>query len=45
MERVRALVIREYDPRRPALEVAVSHALVERANEGALGPEIGRAHV
>ena len=38
MERVRALVIREYDPRRPALEVAVSHALVERANEGALGP-------
>jgi octanoyl-[GcvH]:protein N-octanoyltransferase len=35
---VRALVIREQDPRRPALEVAVSHALVERANNGALGP-------
>jgi octanoyl-[GcvH]:protein N-octanoyltransferase len=35
---MRALVIREYVPRPPALEVAVSHALVERANEGALGP-------
>src|SRR5689334_12187558 len=40
MERVRALVIREYDPRRPPLEVAVSHALVERTNEGALGPVV-----
>ena len=40
MDRMRALVIREYDPRRPALEVAVSHALVERANEGALGPVV-----
>jgi len=38
MERVRAVVIREYEPRRPSLEVAVSHALVERANEGAPGP-------
>jgi lipoate-protein ligase A len=34
---MRALVIRESSPRRPALEVAVSHALVERVNEGALG--------
>jgi lipoate-protein ligase A len=32
------LVLRETDPRPPALEVAVSHALVERVNEGALGP-------
>jgi octanoyl-[GcvH]:protein N-octanoyltransferase len=32
------LVMRETDPRPPALEVAVSHALVERVNEGALGP-------
>jgi octanoyl-[GcvH]:protein N-octanoyltransferase len=37
---MRALVIREYVPRRPALEVALSHALVERANEGALGPVV-----
>jgi lipoate-protein ligase A len=37
MGSMRALVIREYVPRRPSLEVAVSHALVERANEGALG--------
>jgi lipoate-protein ligase A len=32
------LVMRETDPRPPALEVAVSHALVERVNAGALGP-------
>jgi lipoate-protein ligase A len=32
------LVMRETDPRPPALEVAVSHALVERVNEGTLGP-------
>jgi octanoyl-[GcvH]:protein N-octanoyltransferase len=32
------LVMREPDPRPPALEVAVSHALVERVNAGALGP-------
>jgi octanoyl-[GcvH]:protein N-octanoyltransferase len=38
MAGVRALVIRESVPRPPALEVAVSHALVERANEGAPGP-------
>jgi octanoyl-[GcvH]:protein N-octanoyltransferase len=37
---MRALVIRETTPRDPALEVAVSHALVERADEGALGPVI-----
>jgi octanoyl-[GcvH]:protein N-octanoyltransferase len=37
---MRALVIRESTPRAPALEVAVSHALVERANQGALGPVI-----
>ncbi len=30
--------MRESSPRHPALEVAVSHALVERASEGALGP-------
>jgi len=30
-------VIRETSPRRASLEVAVSHALVERVNEGALG--------
>ena len=35
---MRVLVVRETSPRRPALEVAVSHALVERVNEGALGP-------
>jgi octanoyl-[GcvH]:protein N-octanoyltransferase len=40
MDRMRALVIREYDPRQPALEVAVSHALVERANDGTLGPVV-----
>ncbi len=34
----RMLVMRETDPRPPALEVAVSHALVERVSEGALGP-------
>lgn len=34
----RMLVMRETDPRPPALEVAVSHALVERVNAGALGP-------
>src|SRR5919199_5160659 len=37
---MRALVIREYVSRPPALEVAVSHALVERANVGALGPVV-----
>lgn len=37
---MRALVIRESSPRPPALEVAVSHALVERVNEGALGPVV-----
>jgi octanoyl-[GcvH]:protein N-octanoyltransferase len=37
---MRALVIRESVARAPALEVAVSHALVERANRGALGPVI-----
>jgi octanoyl-[GcvH]:protein N-octanoyltransferase len=37
---MRALVIRESAPRSPALEVAVSHALVERANQGALRPVI-----
>jgi lipoate-protein ligase A len=34
----RVLVLREFDPRPPALEVAVSHALVERVSAGALGP-------
>jgi len=34
----RMLVMRETDPRPPALEVAVSHALVERVSAGALGP-------
>jgi lipoate-protein ligase A len=32
------LFVRESTPRSPALEVAVSHALVERVGEGALGP-------
>ena len=32
------LFVRESSPRSPALEVAVSHALVERVNEGLLGP-------
>ena len=32
------LVLRETDRRPPALEVALSHALVERVNAGALGP-------
>jgi lipoate-protein ligase A len=32
------LVMRETDPRPPALEVAVSHALIERVNAGALEP-------
>ncbi len=35
---MRVLVVRETSPRRPALEVAVSHALVERVNEGEVGP-------
>jgi octanoyl-[GcvH]:protein N-octanoyltransferase len=35
---MRALVVRETTPLRPALEVAVSHALVERVSEGVLGP-------
>ena len=34
----RMLVLRETRPRPPALEVAVSHALVERVSAGALGP-------
>ena len=34
----RVLVMRETDPRPPALEVAVSHALVERVSAGAVGP-------
>jgi octanoyl-[GcvH]:protein N-octanoyltransferase len=38
MRPVRAYVIRESSPRRPALEVAVSHALVEQADGGAPGP-------
>jgi lipoate-protein ligase A len=38
MDRVRALLVRESSPRPPALEVAVSHALVERASAGAIGP-------
>src|SRR3954467_3331292 len=38
MRPVRAYVIREFSPRRPALEVAVSHALVEQAGGGAPGP-------
>jgi octanoyl-[GcvH]:protein N-octanoyltransferase len=37
MDRVRAVLVRESSPRPPALEVAVSHALVERASAGALG--------
>ena len=32
--------MRESSPRRPALEVAVSHALVERVSDGALGPVV-----
>jgi octanoyl-[GcvH]:protein N-octanoyltransferase len=35
---VQFLVIRESAPRPPALEVAVAHALLERANRGELGP-------
>src|SRR4051794_14572419 len=35
---MRVLVVRETSPRRPALEVAVAHALVERVNAAALGP-------
>jgi octanoyl-[GcvH]:protein N-octanoyltransferase len=35
---MRVLLVREYDPRRPALEVAVAHALLERASRGELGP-------
>src|SRR3954454_17785089 len=38
MGHMRALVIRESSPRRPSLEVAVSHALVERVNAATLGP-------
>jgi octanoyl-[GcvH]:protein N-octanoyltransferase len=38
MDRVRAVLVRESSPRPPALEVAVSHALVERASAGAIGP-------
>ena len=34
----RVLVMRDTDPRPPALEVAVSHALVERVSAGAVGP-------
>jgi octanoyl-[GcvH]:protein N-octanoyltransferase len=35
---VRALLIRESSSRPPALEVAISHALVERVSAGELGP-------
>jgi octanoyl-[GcvH]:protein N-octanoyltransferase len=35
---VRFLVIREVAERPPALEVAIAHALLERANRGELGP-------
>jgi octanoyl-[GcvH]:protein N-octanoyltransferase len=38
MPPVRALLVRESSPRPPALEVAVSHALVERVSAGELGP-------
>ena len=38
MAAVRALLVRESSPRPPALEVAVSHALVEQISAGALGP-------
>ena len=38
MPPVRALLVRESAPRPPALEVAVSHALVERVSAGELGP-------
>src|SRR3954451_19712180 len=38
MRPVRAYVIRESSRRQPALEVAVSHALVEQADGGAPGP-------
>lgn len=34
------LLVRESSPRSPALEVALSHALVERVGEGALGPTL-----
>ena len=34
------LFVRESSPRSPALEVAVSRALVERVDEGALGPVV-----
>ena len=34
------LVIRESAPRPPALEVAVAHALVERASAGEIGPRL-----
>lgn len=34
----RMLVMRDTDPRPPALEVAISHALVERVSAGSLGP-------
>jgi octanoyl-[GcvH]:protein N-octanoyltransferase len=37
MRSVRALLLRDSIRRPPALEVAISHALVERASEGALG--------
>jgi lipoate-protein ligase A len=40
MGRMPALVVRESSPRPPALEVAVSHALVERASAGAVGPTL-----
>jgi octanoyl-[GcvH]:protein N-octanoyltransferase len=38
MAGVRALLVRESSPRPPALEVAISHALVERVSAGELGP-------
>jgi octanoyl-[GcvH]:protein N-octanoyltransferase len=37
MATMRALLVRESSPRPPALEVAVSHALVERVSAGELG--------
>jgi lipoate-protein ligase A len=40
MPAVHALLVRESSPRPPALEVAVSHALVERVSDGAPGPVV-----
>jgi len=38
MAAMRSLLVRESAPRPPALEVAISHALVERVSAGAVGP-------